>query len=107
MESHTSAQSEDFKQRFIKQIEEQVFADRATLKELKRCFNGLQLGLLTRDQVSRDLMYWPTTSVRDLCIASNIDCGERDMDFMRKINDIHREVQCSMELKLKFLNSCN
>ena len=106
MESYTSAQSDDFKQRFIKQIEEQVLADRSTLQELKRCFNGLQLGLLTRDQVSRNLRAMPTTSVRDLCIASNIECGDRDLEFMRKINDIHREVQCSMELKLKFLDSC-
>ncbi|KAM0066686.1 hypothetical protein Hdeb2414_s0002g00051951 [Helianthus debilis subsp. tardiflorus] len=103
---YTSAQSDDFKQSFIKQIEEQVFADSSTLQELKRCFNRLQLGLLTRDQVSRDLMTMPTTSVRDLCVASNIECGDRDMEFMRKINDTHREVQCSMELKLKFLDSC-
>ncbi|KAM0066699.1 hypothetical protein Hdeb2414_s0002g00052111 [Helianthus debilis subsp. tardiflorus] len=88
---YTSAQSDDFKQSFIKQIEEQVFADSSTLQELKRCFNRLQLGLLTRDQVSRDLMTMPTTSVRDLCVASNIECGDRDMEFMRKINDIHRE----------------
>ena len=107
MESYTSAKSDDFKQRFIKQIEDQVLADRSTLQELKRCFNGLQLGLLTRDQVSRDLRAMPTTSVRDLCVASNIECGERDLEFMRKINEIHREVQCSMELKLKFLDSCN
>ncbi|KAJ0536885.1 hypothetical protein HanIR_Chr09g0446651 [Helianthus annuus] len=79
MESYTSAQSDDFKQRFIKQIEEQVFANRSTLQELKRCFNGLQLGLLTRDQVLRDLRAMPTTSVRDLCVASNIECGDRDM----------------------------
>mgnify|MGYP002562405062 CR=1 FL=1 len=98
--------SEDFKKRFIKQIEEQVLADRSTLQELKRCFNGLEVGLLTRDQVSRDLRAMPTTSVRDLCVASNIECGDRDLEFMRKINDIHREVQCSMELKLKFLDSC-
>ncbi|KAF5819040.1 hypothetical protein HanXRQr2_Chr02g0073121 [Helianthus annuus] len=51
-------------------------------------------------------MTMPTSSVRDLCVASNIECGDRDLEFMRKINDIHREVQCSMELKLKFLDSC-
>ncbi|MFS7999699.1 hypothetical protein Hanom_Chr12g01169491 [Helianthus anomalus] len=48
MASYTSAQSDDLKQRFIKQIEEQVFADRSTLQELKRCFNGLQVGMLSR-----------------------------------------------------------
>ncbi|KAJ0599348.1 hypothetical protein HanIR_Chr03g0103851 [Helianthus annuus] len=89
MASYTSAQSDDLKQRFIKQIEEQVYADRATLHELKRCFDGLQLGLLTRDQVSRNLMVMPTTSVRDLCVASNIECGDRDLEFIKKLKDIH------------------
>ena len=106
MESYTSTKYDDFKQRFIKQIEDQVLADRYTLQELKRCFNGLEVGLLTRNQVLRDLRAMPTTSVRDLCVASNIECGERDLEFMRKINEIHREVQRSMELKLKFLDSC-
>ncbi|MFS7998351.1 hypothetical protein Hanom_Chr12g01152681 [Helianthus anomalus] len=72
MASYTSAQFDDLKQRFIKQIEEQVYTDRATLQELKRCFDGLQLGLLTRDRVSRNLMAMPTNSARDLCVASNI-----------------------------------
>ncbi|MFS7999698.1 hypothetical protein Hanom_Chr12g01169481 [Helianthus anomalus] len=48
----------------------------------------------------------PTTSVGDLCVLSNIECGDKDFEFMTKIKDIHREVQCSMELKLKFLDSC-
>ncbi|KAF5803764.1 hypothetical protein HanRHA438_Chr06g0284371 [Helianthus annuus] len=79
---------------------------RSILQELKRCFDGLHLGLLTRDQVSRNLMAMPTTSVRDLCVASNIECGDRDLEFMTNLKDIHREVQYSMELKLKFINSC-
>ncbi|MFS8034858.1 hypothetical protein Hanom_Chr17g01586111 [Helianthus anomalus] len=90
----------------IKQIEEQVYADRATLQELKRCFYGLQLDLLLRDHVSTNLMAMSTTSIHDLCVASNIECGDRDLEFMIKLKDIHREVQYSMELKLKFLNSC-
>ncbi|MFS8003381.1 hypothetical protein Hanom_Chr13g01213311 [Helianthus anomalus] len=106
MASYNSVQSDDLKQRFIKQIEEQVYADRATLQELKRCYDGLQLGLLTREQVSKNLMAMPTTFVRDLCVASNIECGDRDLEFMTKLKDIHREVQYSMELKLIFLNSC-
>ncbi|MFS8018443.1 hypothetical protein Hanom_Chr15g01392111 [Helianthus anomalus] len=106
MASYTSAQSDDLKQRFIKQIEEQVFADRSTLQELKRCFNGLQLGTLSREQVSRDLRAMPTTYVGDLCVLSNIECGDRDFEFMTKIKDIHREVQYSMELELMFLDFC-
>ncbi|MFS7935021.1 hypothetical protein Hanom_Chr05g00398491 [Helianthus anomalus] len=102
----TSLQSDDLKQGFIKQIEEQVYADKATLQKLKRCFRGLQLGLLTRDQVSKNLKAMPMTSVRDLCVANNIECGDRDLEFMTKLKDIHREIQYSMELKLKFLNSC-
>ena len=94
------------KQRFVRQIEEQVYEDRATLQELKRCFDGLQVGLFTREQVSRDLMRMPSTSVRELCVVSNIECGDRDVEFMAMLKDIHREVQQSMELKLKFLNSC-
>ncbi|MFS8004366.1 hypothetical protein Hanom_Chr13g01224911 [Helianthus anomalus] len=105
MES-TFVQSDDLKQGFIKLIEEQVYADKATLQELKRCFDGLQLGVLTRDHVSRNLRAMPTTSIRDLCVASNIECGDRDLQFMTKLKDIHREVRNSMELKLKFLNSC-
>ncbi|MFS8001332.1 hypothetical protein Hanom_Chr13g01189101 [Helianthus anomalus] len=46
------------------------------------------------------------TSGRNLCVASNIECGDRDLPFMPNVKDIHREVQYSMELKLKFLNSC-
>ncbi|KAJ0803171.1 hypothetical protein HanPI659440_Chr03g0136921 [Helianthus annuus] len=57
-----------------RQIEEQVYEDRATLQELKRCFDGLQVGLFTREQVSRDLMRMPSTSVRELCVVSNIEC---------------------------------
>ncbi|MFS7893597.1 hypothetical protein Hanom_Chr15g01409761 [Helianthus anomalus] len=106
MASYTPALSDDIKQRFTKQIEEQVYADRSTLQELKRCFDGLHLGLLTRDQVSRNLLAMPMTSVRELCVASNIECGDTDLEFMTKLKDIYREVQYSMELKLKFLNSC-
>ncbi|KAJ0616410.1 hypothetical protein HanRHA438_Chr02g0088711 [Helianthus annuus] len=69
----------------------------ATLQELNRCFDGLQLGLLTRDQVLRNLMAMPTTSVRDLCVASNIEFGDRDLPFMTRLKDIDREVQYSME----------
>ncbi|KAJ0453230.1 hypothetical protein HanHA300_Chr15g0588021 [Helianthus annuus] len=91
---------------FYQQIEEQVYEDRATLQELKRCFDGLQVGLFMREQVSRNLMRMPSTSVRELCVVSNIECGDRDVEFMAMLKDIHREVQQSMELKLKFLNSC-
>uniref|UniRef100_A0A251UC54 Uncharacterized protein n=1 Tax=Helianthus annuus TaxID=4232 RepID=A0A251UC54_HELAN len=48
--------SYDLKYRFIKQVEDQVYEDRATVQELKRCFDGVHLGLFTRDQVSRNLM---------------------------------------------------
>ncbi|KAJ0784708.1 hypothetical protein HanLR1_Chr01g0034881 [Helianthus annuus] len=85
-----------------RQIEEQVYEDRVTLQELKRCFDGLQVGLFTREQVSRDLMRMPSTSVYELCVVSNIECGDRDVEFMAMLKDIHREVQQSMELKLKF-----
>ncbi|KAJ0587048.1 hypothetical protein HanIR_Chr04g0158681 [Helianthus annuus] len=58
--------SYDLKYRFIKQVEDQVYEDRATVQELKRCFDGVHLGLFTRDQVSRNLMVmsfcWCTTS---------------------------------------------
>ncbi|KAJ0888849.1 hypothetical protein HanRHA438_Chr09g0406581 [Helianthus annuus] len=91
---------------YSRQIEEQVYEDRATLQELKRCFDGLQVSMFTREQVSRDLMRMPSTSVRELCVVSNIECGDRDVQFMAMLKDIHREVQQSMELKLKFLNSC-
>ncbi|KAJ0469126.1 hypothetical protein HanIR_Chr14g0704501 [Helianthus annuus] len=100
MASFIDAKSDDFKQRFVRQIEEQVYEDRATLQELKRCFDGLQVGLFTREQVSRDLMCMPSTSVRELCVVSNIECGDRDVEFMAMLKDIHREVQQSMELKL-------
>ena len=93
MSSYTSAAPDDLKQRFIKQVEDQVYEDRATLQELKRCFDGLHLGLFTRDQVSRNLMAMPSTSVCDLCIVSNIECGDRDVEFMAMLKDIHREVQ--------------
>ena len=106
MASFTNTKLDDFKQRFVRQIEEQVYEDRATLQELKRCFDGLQVGLFTREQVSRDLMRMPSTSVRELCVVSNIECGDRDVEFMAMLKDIHREVQQSMELKLKFLHSC-
>uniref|UniRef100_A0A251V7U4 Uncharacterized protein n=1 Tax=Helianthus annuus TaxID=4232 RepID=A0A251V7U4_HELAN len=80
---------------------------RATLQELKRCFDGLHLGLFTRDQVSRNLMVMPSTTVCDLYVVSNIECGDRDLEFMAKLKDIHREVQYLMELKLKFLSFCS
>ncbi|MFS8009237.1 hypothetical protein Hanom_Chr14g01282311 [Helianthus anomalus] len=48
----------------------------------------------------------PATSIHDLCVASNIECGDRDLQFITKLRDIHREVQYTMELKLKFMNSC-
>ncbi|MFS8004549.1 hypothetical protein Hanom_Chr13g01227171 [Helianthus anomalus] len=107
MASYTSAESDDLKRRFITQVEDQVYADMATLQELKRCFDGLHLGLFTRDnQVSRNLMAMPLTSVRDLCVFSYIECSDRDMEFMAVLKDIHREVQRSMKLKLKVLNFC-
>ncbi|MFS7998613.1 hypothetical protein Hanom_Chr12g01155981 [Helianthus anomalus] len=106
MASYTSAESDDLKQRFIKQFEEQVYADRAILQELKRCFHGLHLGLFMRDQASRNLMMMPSTSVRDLSVVNNIECGDRDVEFMEMLKDIHREIQHSMELKLKKFNSC-
>ncbi|MFS7974840.1 hypothetical protein Hanom_Chr10g00873501 [Helianthus anomalus] len=62
----------------------------ATLQELKRCFDGLHLCLFTRDQVSRNPMAMPSTSV----------------EFMAMLKDIHREVQYTMELKLKLSNFC-
>ncbi|MFS7988424.1 hypothetical protein Hanom_Chr11g01034661 [Helianthus anomalus] len=103
---YTSTESDDLKQHFIKQVEDQVYADKATHQELKRCFDGLHLGLFTRDQVSRNLMAMPSTSICDLCVVSNIKCGDRDEELMAMLKDIHREDQHSMELKLKFLNSC-
>ncbi|MFS7957765.1 hypothetical protein Hanom_Chr07g00670251 [Helianthus anomalus] len=66
------------------------------------CFDGLQLGLLTRDHVSGNLMAMLMNSVCDLCVASNIECGNRDLEFMTKLKNIHLEVQYSIELKLKF-----
>ncbi|KAJ0663792.1 hypothetical protein HanPSC8_Chr13g0567251 [Helianthus annuus] len=105
MASFTTVKSDDLKQRFVKHIEEQVYEDRTTLQELKRCFDGLQVGLFTREQVSRNLMRMPSTAVRDLCVVSNIECGNRDVEFMAMLKDIHQEVQKSMELKLSFLNS--
>ncbi|MFS8001171.1 hypothetical protein Hanom_Chr13g01187121 [Helianthus anomalus] len=89
MTSYTSAHSDDLKQRFIKQVEEQVYADRATLQELKKCFDGLQLGILTRDQVSRNLMEMLMTSIRDLCVTSNIECGDKDLEFITKPKGTH------------------
>ncbi|MFS7965776.1 hypothetical protein Hanom_Chr09g00766171 [Helianthus anomalus] len=59
---------------------------------LKRCFDGLHLVMLMRDQVSKNLMAMPSTSVRDLCVLSNIECSDRDVEFMAKLKDIHREV---------------
>ncbi|MFS7937502.1 hypothetical protein Hanom_Chr05g00428311 [Helianthus anomalus] len=128
MVAYTSAESIDLKQCFIKQVEEQVYVDRATLQELKRCFDGLHLGqvyvdratlqelkrcfdglhlgLFMRGHVSRNLMAMPSTFVRDLCVVSNIECSDRDVEFMARLKDIHQEVQHSVELKLKFLNSC-
>ncbi|MFS7975536.1 hypothetical protein Hanom_Chr10g00881751 [Helianthus anomalus] len=89
-----------------RKIEEQVYEDKATLQELRRCFNGLHVGLFTREQVSRNLMRMPLTSVRDLCVVANTECSDRDVEFMVMLKDMHREVQQSMELKLKLLNSC-
>ncbi|MFS7976701.1 hypothetical protein Hanom_Chr10g00895521 [Helianthus anomalus] len=89
MVSYTSAESDDLNQRFIKQVEDQVYADMATLQELKRCFDGLHLSLFTRDQVSRNQMAMPLTSVRDLCVVSNIECGDRDVEFMVMLKIIH------------------
>ncbi|KAM0016363.1 hypothetical protein Hdeb2414_s0029g00705711 [Helianthus debilis subsp. tardiflorus] len=106
MSSYPSADSDDLKYRFIKQVEDQVYEDRATPQELKRCFDGLHLGLFTRDQMSRNLIAMPSTVVRDLCVVSIIECGDRDLEFMAMLKDIHREVQYSMELKIKFLNFC-
>ncbi|MFS8002530.1 hypothetical protein Hanom_Chr13g01203151 [Helianthus anomalus] len=74
------------------QIVEHVYEDRATLREVKICFYGLHVGLFTREHAPRNLI--------------NIECGDRDLEFMAMLKDIHREVQQSMELKLKFLNSC-
>ncbi|KAF5802043.1 hypothetical protein HanXRQr2_Chr06g0255051 [Helianthus annuus] len=71
----------------LRQIEEQVYQDRATLQELKRWFDGLQIGLFTRQQVSRDLMRMPSISVQELCVVSNIECGDRDMEFMAMLKD--------------------
>ncbi|KAJ0623363.1 hypothetical protein HanIR_Chr01g0031021 [Helianthus annuus] len=105
MASFTTVKSDDLKQRFVKHIKEQVYEDRATLQELKRCFDGLQVGLFTREQVSRNLMWIPSTLVHELCVVSNIECGDRDVEFMAMLKDIHREVQQLMELKLTFLNS--
>ncbi|MFS8016863.1 hypothetical protein Hanom_Chr15g01373511 [Helianthus anomalus] len=92
MSSYTSADSDDLKQRFIKQVQDQAYEDRATLQEMKRCFDGLHLGLFTRDQVSRNLMAMPSSSVCDLCVVGNISCGDRDVEFMAMLKDIHREV---------------
>ncbi|KAJ0621399.1 hypothetical protein HanIR_Chr01g0008161 [Helianthus annuus] len=105
MASSTTVKSDDLKRRFVKHIEEHVYEDRATLQELKRCFDGLQVSLFTREQVSRNLMQMPSTSVRELCVVSNIERGYRDMEFMAMLKDIHREVQQSMELKLTLFNS--
>ncbi|KAJ0752936.1 hypothetical protein HanPI659440_Chr09g0330061 [Helianthus annuus] len=106
MASFTNAKSDDLKQRFVRQIEEQMYEDWATLQELKRCFDGLQVGMFTREHVSRDLMRMPSTSIRETCVVSNIECSDRDVQFMAMLKDIHREVHQSMDLKLKFLNSC-
>ncbi|KAJ0489084.1 hypothetical protein HanHA300_Chr12g0439991 [Helianthus annuus] len=106
MSLYPSTDSDDLKYRFIKQVVDQIYEDRATLQELKRCFDGLHLGLFTRDQVSRNLMVMPSTVVRNLCVVSNIECGDRDLEFMATLKDIHREVRYSMELKLKFLSFC-
>ncbi|MFS7954711.1 hypothetical protein Hanom_Chr07g00633731 [Helianthus anomalus] len=62
----------------------------ATLQGLKRCFDGLHVGLFTREQVSRKLMRMPSTSVRDLCVVSNTECGDKDVEFMVMLKDIHR-----------------
>ncbi|KAJ0482312.1 hypothetical protein HanIR_Chr13g0652521 [Helianthus annuus] len=50
-------------------------------------------------------MRMPSTAVHDLCVVSNIECGNGDVEFMAMLKDIHQEVQQSMELKLSFLNS--
>ncbi|KAM0012476.1 hypothetical protein Hdeb2414_s0002g00068321 [Helianthus debilis subsp. tardiflorus] len=90
----------------VVKIEEQVYEDRANLQELKRCFDGLEVSLFTREQVSRALIRMPSTSIRELCVVSNIECDDRDVEFMAMLKDIHREVQQLTKLKLKFLNSC-
>ncbi|KAJ0577710.1 hypothetical protein HanIR_Chr05g0239111 [Helianthus annuus] len=41
-----------------------------------------------------------------ICVVSNIECGDRDVQFLAMLKYIHLEVQQSMELKPKFLNSC-
>ncbi|MFS7979750.1 hypothetical protein Hanom_Chr10g00931361 [Helianthus anomalus] len=56
-----------------RQIEERVYEDRATLQELKRCFDELHVDLFTREQVSRNLMRMPSTSIRDLCVVGNTE----------------------------------
>ncbi|KAM0063326.1 hypothetical protein Hdeb2414_s0003g00089681 [Helianthus debilis subsp. tardiflorus] len=40
----------------LMQVEDQVYEDWATVQELKRCSDGLHLGLFTRDQVCRNLL---------------------------------------------------
>ncbi|MFS7952898.1 hypothetical protein Hanom_Chr07g00612291 [Helianthus anomalus] len=80
------------------QLKSKSYADKITLRELKRCFGGLQLGLLTRDQVSRNLRAMSTTPARDLCFAGNIECGDTDLLFMTKLID--RAVQTARHTKI-------
>ncbi|KAJ0579749.1 hypothetical protein HanHA300_Chr04g0121341 [Helianthus annuus] len=85
--------SYDLKYRFIKQVEDQVYEDRATVQELKRCFDGVHLGLFTRDQVSRNLM------VMSFCTSDFKNSAE---DFHHVLLPLYPSVG-SYDLKYRFI----
>ncbi|KAJ0609878.1 hypothetical protein HanPSC8_Chr03g0132521 [Helianthus annuus] len=41
---------------FMNKVKDYIYEDRATLQQLKKCFQVLHLDLFTRDHVSRNLM---------------------------------------------------
>ena len=87
----------------LTQITGQYYQDLKTTRELKISFDRLH---------SRTLVQWilksmPSTAVRYLSLLCNSESDIKDVELLARFKDLHAQLEASMEMKLKFINSFN
>ncbi|MFS7904591.1 hypothetical protein Hanom_Chr01g00037921 [Helianthus anomalus] len=74
-------------------------------RDLRKCFDAMKNGVVSRDLVSETLLLMPPTVVCGLVLLYNNENGTKDVELISQMLDLFKQVNVSMELKHRFLLS--
>ncbi|MFS8024608.1 hypothetical protein Hanom_Chr16g01465211 [Helianthus anomalus] len=88
-----------------KMIQEQIAEDRSCKDLLETNISRVRENMKRREEIFNLLSGMKESSVREVAMMFMVDLGERDEKQLKELSDAIAVLRCSMDTKIRFLQS--